>query len=842
MTYSTPVIIFDHSRYRLKVWYNKAPLDVLAFTGQEALSQPFRYAIEFTSSEKGIEPAQMLMQQASFTLTSPEINPGIRWMSIVPPEPLRSVYGVISGFKLLSTSRDESRYEVILEPRLALMARSHQYAIYQKLSVPEIVEKILRERHGFRGQDFLFSLTHNYPRREQVMQYGEDDLRFIQRLLAEVGIWYKVTADDRLKIDVVEFYDDQRDYQFNVYLPARNPSGMHGEEDAVVWGMETAYQVVEGKITTRNYDYHDARPYPGLNTEADVTRGDQTTYGEAYHYRDDYRIPGDRYAYQPETESGVFYARLHHERYLNQRIRLRGMTTSATLVPGQELKVKGDAPEAFRKGAIITQITNSARRDSSFEMAFTAIPYSETVCFRPERVPKPVMAGTIPARVSSTKVNDIYGDIDKDGLYRVSFDFDRAEWTQGSESLWVRLARPYAGEKYGFHWPLLEGTEVAIAFEGGDPDRPYIAHALHDSMHPDHVNLYNYKCNILRTPANNKLRMGDERGREHIKLSTEYGGKSQLNLGHLVDSQRPHPDKRGEGFELRTDDWGVIRAGKGLFISADKQAKAGGEVLAMEAALNQLQQAQTLTEALCGAAEIAKAELADLQQQKALLSETLAELKKSALLLSAPEGIAQTTAKSLQLAAGENIIATSGRSTDFSVLKKFTVAAGERISLFAQKLGIKLFASKGRVEIEAQGDEMGLAALKDITVNSHEGKVIISAKQEILLVSGGGYIRIGNGQVECGAPNHIIQRATVWQKFGGQSVSQMVSQRETVDFSVTPQVLWPFDDMPVKDQHAFLHNHDDSQHSSITGADGKTAKQKKLGVEAIKFYLKEGKE
>ncbi|WP_387696203.1 type VI secretion system Vgr family protein, partial [Photorhabdus sp. RM157S] len=121
------------------------------------------------------------------------------------------------------------------------------------------------------------------------------------------------------------------------------------------------------------------------------------------------------------------------------------------------------------------------------------------------------------------------------------------------------LARPYAGDTYGFHWPLLDGTEVAIAFEGGDPDRPYIAHALHDSKHPDHVTLFNYKRNVLRTPANNKLRMDDERGREHIKLSTEYGGKSQLNLGYLVDSQKPHPDKRGEGFELRTDDWGAIR-------------------------------------------------------------------------------------------------------------------------------------------------------------------------------------------------------------------------------------------------------------------------------------------
>ncbi|MCW7762914.1 contractile injection system protein, VgrG/Pvc8 family, partial [Photorhabdus luminescens] len=129
MTNPTPMIIFDHSRYKVKVWGNKAPLDVLTFTGQEALSQPFRYAIEFTSTEKGLEPAQMLMQKASFTLTSPAINPGIRWMPIVPPAPLRSVYGVISGFKLLSTSRDESRYEVTLEPRLALLARSHQYAI-----------------------------------------------------------------------------------------------------------------------------------------------------------------------------------------------------------------------------------------------------------------------------------------------------------------------------------------------------------------------------------------------------------------------------------------------------------------------------------------------------------------------------------------------------------------------------------------------------------------------------------------------------------------------------------------------------------------------------------------
>ncbi len=92
----------------------------------------------------------------------------------------------MTGFERLGTSKDETHYALTLRPRLALLDRSHQNAIYQDMSVPQIVEKILRERHGMRGQDFLFSLTREYPRREQVMQYGEDDLHFITRLMGEV--------------------------------------------------------------------------------------------------------------------------------------------------------------------------------------------------------------------------------------------------------------------------------------------------------------------------------------------------------------------------------------------------------------------------------------------------------------------------------------------------------------------------------------------------------------------------------------------------------------------------------------------------------------------------------
>lgn len=770
-------LMFDHSHHVLKVWDNTAPLDVLAFTGEEHLSQPYRYTIEFTSSAKDIQPAQMLMQDATFTLNAtPNALASLgAALSMTPPvmQALRTVHGVIQRFKRLSTSRDESRYEVTLVPRLALLAKSHQHAIYQNLSVPEIVEKILRDRHGFKGQDFLFTLAHTYPKRELVMQYGENDLQFISRLLAEIGIWFRFTADPKLNIDVVEFYDDQQHYQFGTSLPLRNPSGMNDVGVESVWGLTSAHQVVENRVTTRDYNYRQAQSW--MDGDVDVTRGDKTTYGEAYHYADNYLAAGDKNSPQSESESGAFYARLRHERYLNQQTLLHGFTTSAALSPGQELKVDGDAPEAFRQGAVIVAISSKARRDQSYEVEFTAIPYSENVCFRPEPSAKPVMAGTIPARVTSTVVNDTYSHIDKDGRYRVSFDFDRDEWQAGCESLWVRQARPYAGDTYGLHAPLLAGTEVAIAFEEGNPDRPYIAYALHDSKHGDHVTLQNYKRNVLRTPANNKLRLDDERGKEHIKLSTEYGGKTQLNLGHLVDSQK---QQRGEGFELRTDDWGAIRAGKGIFISADGQPKAGGKVLEMGAALAELQAAVQTTSALRYAAESAKAELADVEKQTALMNERLKQLEQRVLLLSAPSGIAQVTPGSLQLSAGENLIATAGEDADLSISKKFRLAVGETISLFAKTLGMKLFAASGKVELQAQTDAMDIFSRKGMSIASQEDAVVITAKTELRLECGGAFISMKDGNITVAAPGNCFVKCDMLQKSGPASHNSSIQLPE----------------------------------------------------------------
>ncbi|WP_380180854.1 type VI secretion system Vgr family protein [Kalamiella sp. sgz302252] len=828
----TMISALSMNRYLLAITGCDAVLDVENFTGSEGLSRLYRYQICFTSPDSDIPMTQVLRQNATLTLRAlPQTVPGMPL-----PETLRIVHGVVTGFQRLSGSADQTRYEIILEPFLALLSRqirSHRFFVGR--TVPEVVEQILTE-HGLKGWEYDFHLKESYPVRGQINQYHESDLAFIERLLAEVGIHYFFTLHPETHTEVVHFSDRQGAWEYGKTLPLNSPSGTNDNGVESVWGLTVSHGVAASTVTTGDYN-HRAAHLRMESAAADVSQGADgaVTYGDVWLYGPGHNEPGD--AYTPETETGNFYARLAHERQLCRRTLVKGESSDATLGPGQVITVTAGAlsdglPVALSGPLAVMSATLSASRETALRVAFDAVPNTETRVWRPELKPRPVVSGTLTARVTSARSNDQYAWQDAAGLYRVKFDADRDERTAGQESMPVRLAKPYGGDLYGFHFPLIQGTEVAIAFHNGDPDRPYIAHALHDSRHPDHVTEKNDTRNVIRTPANNKLRMEDKRGEEHIKLATEYGGKTQLNLGHNVNAER---QRRGEGAELRTDAHVAIRGGKGVLISAQPQPQAGGEMLAMAEAVAQLEQAQGLAESLNAAAKAARAELADIATQQALLEESLKELKQAALLLTAPAGIAQVTPKSVQLSAGENVTVTSGKNANFSILKKVTMAAGERISLYAQKAGIKLFAGKGKVEIEAQSDEMGLAALKDIRISSSEGKIVISAKKEILLTSGGGYIRIADGTVECAAPDKIIERGAVWQKFGGRSISEAAQSWESADFAITPQVFCRETGKPAAQQKVRVTFADGSIKEMITDDRGHLPVQKSMTVDMLEI-------
>ncbi|MCE1436214.1 type VI secretion system tip protein VgrG, partial [Enterobacter hormaechei] len=660
-----------------------------------------------------------------------------------------------------------------------------------------------------------------------------DDLHFITRLLGEVGIWFRFTTDTRLNIDVVEFYDSQQGYEKGVTLPSVPPSGQHSQGVDSVWEMESHHNVVQKAVSTRDYNYRQATQ--DMNTLVDATRGDATTYGDAYHWADNYLTAGTSHDRNPAAESGAFYARIRHERYLNGQTQTVAFTSCPVISPGMLLKVTGgyEVADVFAQGVVVTAMHSHAQRDEDFGVRFDGIPESPDFSFRPEPGSRPVMAGTLPARVTSTTENDTYGHIDKDGRYRVNMLFDRENWETGFESLWVRQSRPYAGDTYGLHLPLLAGTEVAIGFEGGNPDRPYIAGVLHDSAHGDHVTIRNYRRNVLRTPANNKIRLDDERGKEHIKVSTEYGGKSQLNLGHLVDSEK---QQRGEGFELRTDSRGAIRAQKGIFISADGQAKAQGQVLDMEPALARLSAALVEMESLAACAQQAQALAADVGRQQKLLKQKIEQLHEEVILGSAPKGMALVSGEDMQLSASDNMTLTAGKQLDVGAQKDFTLAAGKQLSLYSRE-GAKLFSSQNDIDIQAQGGNITTWSTQDTHVSSGR-KMVITAQDELTLICGGGYIKISGGNVEIGGPGKLLIKNTGIRKAGTGSMQGVMKSFEPSTFDEKFVITHPVSGKPLANQNYDIHLPDGKILSGVTDSSGNSSLIMSKAIDGLKIVLK----
>ncbi len=753
----------SQSRYRVAVHECSDFLDVLRYSAVESLSQPWRYDVAVTCFSADIACDTLLLKPASFTFLTPLFDG-------TPALPVRTVFGVVESFRRISTSNDDTRYAMTIVPRIALLDYTKGNEIYLNQSVTEVVEKVLR-KHGLEGPDFEFRLSREYPSRELITQWRETDLEFIQRLLAEVGIYWRYEMDSRLEQDVVIFQDSQQQYEFGVTLPLRNQAGMNDSGQESIWDIQTAYNVVSGRVATRDYNYREALT-PQDSTES-ISSQEGITAGEIYHYAEPFLTAGDA----ESTESGAFFARLRHERILNTEYHVTGHSSSPHLAPGQVLETDGSLPDVVKEGIVITTVRTSGSRKSSFTLTFEGIPYSETVCYRPALLSRPVISGSLPARVESTQKGDTCSWLDPEGRYRVKLDFDRNSTEQGYAYLWLRLAKPYAGDTYGFHSPLLDGTEVAVVFDGGDPDRPYIAYALHDSEHPDHVTSENHTRNVWRTPANNKLRMEDKRQEEHIKLATEYG-KSQLNMGHLVNAQR---EQRGAGFELRTDEFGAVRAAKGLYLTADEQTKAQGPVLEMAPAINQINQANSQMQALNSAAEAAGALICDINTQINFVTDKIKDLQSAVLLGSAPQGVALTSGEHLQLSSTRNTMINAGQHLDIGAMKNVSVTVEKALGMFVHEDGAKLVANQGDIDIQAQHNTMALLAKQQVTITSCEDGITISTPETLTLNGGGSYLKLSKNGIEHGTEGMMVMKVASYLVPGSGSSLPL----ETPDFKTT---------------------------------------------------------
>lgn len=396
------------------------------------------------------------------------------------------------------------------------------------------------------------------------------------------------------------------------------------------------------------------------------------------------------------------------------------------------------------------------------------------------------------AKVVGPEGETIY--VDEWGRVKVRFLFTRSEDHQhdggagandnDTDSAWVDVLTPWAGEGYGARFHPRIGEIVVIDFFEEDIDRPFIVGRIHEAERyqtmfdkkgqlPFTKKLSGIRSQEVEGEGFNQLRFDDTTGQISAQLQSSHGA-SQLNLGNLSHPKEDEAsDGRGEGFELRTDQWGALRAGAGLLLSTYKQENANANHLNASPAKSQLESSLNHSKAL---SEIAKNQQTDplegldhlkkfldqIEQQDQSKAETF---KQALMLLCAPNSIALSTNEDLYLSADQQINHSAADNINFSTQKSLIAHSQDKISLFAAQQGLKAIAAKGKVELQAQDDAIETIARQKIKIISTEERIEIISPKEIVLTAGGSQLKINGqgvfgvtgGKFECKAGQHIFK-------------------------------------------------------------------------------------
>ena len=190
--------------------------------------------------------------------------------------------------------------------------------------------------------------------------------------------------------------------------------------------------------------------------------------------------------------------------------------------------------------------------------------------------------------------------VDEWGRIKVRFLFTRTDdhshdGGSGSndndtDSAWVDVLTPWAGEGYGARFLPRKDELVVIDFFDGNIDRPFVTGRIHEAERnptkfdikgqlPDTKKFSGIRSKEVNGEGYNQLRFDDTTGQISAQLHSSHGA-TQLNLGNLSHPKdKAESEGRGEGFELRSDQWGAIRATKGILLTSESSEQAQGTLL-----------------------------------------------------------------------------------------------------------------------------------------------------------------------------------------------------------------------------------------------------------------------
>ncbi len=544
---------------------------VLEFQGREAISQPYRFDLELVSERPDLD-LESLLHRPAFLSFAPDGS---------------GIHGLVHQAAQGESGKRLTRYRLTLVPQLAYLAHRTNQRIFQHLSVPQIVAKVLEE-HGIQADAYRFQLGPViYPPREYCVQYDETDLHFIQRLCEEEGIHYHFQHSTAGHVLV--FGDDQTVFPKLAATAYQQDSGLVADQP-VIKRFGLRLETRTSRVTRRDYDFEKPRltmeaafhsdfqpdledyDYPGRFTER--VRGKHLSQRALERHRHDYEL-AEGESDQPQLASGHFLPLGEHPRsdwnqlWLLTEVRHEGKQPQVLEESVLEL------PSPSGRGAGGEGPFGNTDFTQGYRNRFTATPWD--IPFRPPLDhPKPKVLGSQTAAVTGPAGEEIY--CDEYGRVKVQFHWDRHGQADDKTSCWLRVSSSWAGDRYGGIAIPRVGMEVLVTFLEGDPDQPLVTGCLY---HKEHQVPYDLPANKTRTvfktlssPSGggyNELRIEDRKGAEQIYIHAQrdWDENIQHDQKIRVGHERHDTVKAASFTELRAEEHLTIASDRKVEVKPD---------------------------------------------------------------------------------------------------------------------------------------------------------------------------------------------------------------------------------------------------------------------------------
>jgi len=725
-----------------------------------------------------------------------------------------STYVPINGYvhtaRRLGSDGQLTSYQLVMSSWMHFLRFRKDAQIFQEQTADAIIEAIFA-KHPQAAGAYRFDIAKPAPVRSFCMQY-EDDHNFVHRLLESEGWFYTIEQASDGKSHTLVITDDI--YSLKPLSPQQVEfyrSSVTSETDALVqWVGSRALQSTTYSFSTVDYKTPQTPKAQSIPTKADQgslpDQAEVYEYGGAYTYNDGSRGSDISRFHMEEWESrakrfhgtgsvrrmdaGHWFEFVDYPEYASDSAQDRQFVVIETRWYVENNLAVGDSrpfPYSLQNELAAVR-ANHQGTDDAFQVpdasgsaGFFLVEIEAQRRSVPYRSPfehkKPVLS-TQTATVVGPSGEEVYTD----SLNRVKvlMNWDRSGNTESS-SCWMRVMSTHAGSNFGGVYVPRIGQEVVVTFLDGDCDRPLVTGAVFNGAqtpqwHTQGV-MSGYKSKEYKGSGFNQLVFDDTTGQNRTQIFSS-SASSYLQLGYLVDQQDNNRGAfLGTGFDLKTESFGAVRASQGLYLSTFSRGGTASQPLDVKEANSHLSDSANIMQSRSDSATAVQAEGLTEGHDELAAFVTATQSNQSGgagsggssggasgsangfsepvMVLGSPNGIGLTTMKSAHVAATDHVNMVSGANTYIAATQSFIASVGQKISLFAQGAGMKLFAGKGKVQVMALADNLELTADKTLKVVSTSDAVTVSAQKEITLSAGGAVIRIANGDIQVHAPGKL---------------------------------------------------------------------------------------